>query len=108
MGDRPAGSLLVPRSNSRGDLRQLDRLRAEIAALTRENGATVLYITHDQAEAFALADRIGVLQSGRLVQCDGPGTIYRAPATPFVARVGLDPAGCFAYPAADSGGVPVR
>lgn len=45
-----------------------------------------MYITHDQAEAFALADRIGVLQAGRLVQCGLPETIYHAPATPFVAR----------------------
>ncbi len=82
---RPAVLLCdEPLSHLDADLR--DRLRAEIAALTRENGTTVLYITHDQAEAFALADRIGVLQSGRLVQCDVPETIYRAPATPFVAR----------------------
>jgi iron(III) transport system ATP-binding protein len=82
---RPAVLLCdEPLSHLDADLRE--RLRAEIAALTRENGTTVLYITHDQAEAFALADRIGVLQSGRLVQCDRPETIYRAPATPFVAR----------------------
>ncbi|HEY4461026.1 MAG TPA: ABC transporter ATP-binding protein [Streptosporangiaceae bacterium] len=82
---RPAVLLCdEPLSHLDADLRE--RLRAEIAALTRENGTTVLYITHDQAEAFALADRIGVLQSGRLVQCDRPETIYHAPATPFVAR----------------------
>jgi iron(III) transport system ATP-binding protein len=82
---RPAVLLCdEPLSHLDADLRE--RLRAEIAALTRENGTTVLYITHDQAEAFALAGRIGVLQSGRLVQCDVPETIYRAPATPFVAR----------------------
>ena len=56
------------------------------SALARETEATVLYITHDQAEAFALADRIGVLQSGRLVQCAAPETVYHEPATPFVAR----------------------
>jgi iron(III) transport system ATP-binding protein len=82
---RPAVLLCdEPLSHLDADLRE--RLRAEIAALTRENGTTVLYITHDQAEAFALAGRIGVLQAGRLVQCDVPETIYRAPATPFVAR----------------------
>ena len=82
---RPAVLLCdEPLSHLDADLRE--RLRAEIAALTRENGTTVLYITHDQREAFALADRIGVLQSGRLVQCGVPETIYRAPATPFVAR----------------------
>jgi iron(III) transport system ATP-binding protein len=63
-----------------------DQLRTEIAALARENDTTVVYIPHDQAEAFALADRIGVLHAGRLVQCGPPETIYHAPATPFVAR----------------------
>jgi iron(III) transport system ATP-binding protein len=73
-----------PLSHLDADLRV--RLRAEIATLARESDATVLYITHDQAEAFALADRIGVLQSGRLVQCDPPEAIYHEPATPFVAK----------------------
>jgi iron(III) transport system ATP-binding protein len=82
---RPAVLLCdEPLSHLDADLRV--RLRAEIAALARETEATVLYITHDQAEAFALADRIGVLQSGRLVQCDAPETVYHEPATPFVAR----------------------
>jgi ABC-type Fe3+/spermidine/putrescine transport system ATPase subunit len=73
-----------PLSHLDTDLRE--RLRAEIAALARENDTTVLYITHDQTEAFALADRVGVLQAGRLVQCDTPESVYHAPATPFVAR----------------------
>ncbi|MCW2938035.1 MAG: transporter related protein [Actinomycetia bacterium] len=82
---RPAVLLCdEPLSNLDADLR--DRLRAEIAALARENDTTVVYITHDQVEAFALADRIGVLQAGRLVQCDLPESVYHAPATPFVAR----------------------
>ncbi len=73
-----------PLSNLDTDLRE--RLRVEIATLTRETGATTIYITHDQAEAFALADRIGVLEKGRLVQFGTPEEIYRSPATPFVAR----------------------
>ena len=82
---RPAVLLCdEPLSHLDTDLRE--RLRAEIAALARENHTTVLYITHDQAEAFALADQIGVLQSGELVQCGLPETVYHAPATPFVAR----------------------
>jgi iron(III) transport system ATP-binding protein len=82
---RPAVLLCdEPLSNLDADLRE--RLRAEIAALTRENDTTVVYITHDQVEAFALGDRIGVLQAGRLVQCDLPESVYHAPATPFVAR----------------------
>ncbi|MDH2902751.1 MAG: ABC transporter ATP-binding protein [Actinomycetota bacterium] len=63
-----------------------ERLRIEIADLTREAGSSVLYITHDQVEAFALADVIGVLNEGELVQVASPEEIYRNPATPFVAR----------------------
>ncbi len=73
-----------PLSNLDADLRE--RLRVEIATLTRESGATAVYITHDQSEAFALADRIGVLDRGKLVQLSGPEEVYRTPATPFVAR----------------------
>ena len=73
-----------PLSNLDTDLRE--RLRVEIATLTRQCGATAVYITHDQAEAFALADTIGVLDQGRLVQLADPETLYHKPATPFVAR----------------------
>ncbi len=73
-----------PLSNLDADLRE--RLRVEIATLTRESGATAIYITHDQAEAFALADKIGVLDHGHLLQLAGPEEVYRRPATPFVAR----------------------
>src|SRR6185437_1858339 len=73
-----------PLSNLDADLRE--RMRVEIASLVREAGATTIYITHDQLEAFALADRIGVLQGGRLVQMGTPEEIYASPATAFVAR----------------------
>jgi len=73
-----------PLSNLDADLRE--RMRVEISALVREAGATTVYITHDQAEAFALADVIGVLERGRLVQFGTPEEIYTAPASPFVAR----------------------
>ncbi|MHB1923881.1 MAG: ABC transporter ATP-binding protein, partial [Acidimicrobiales bacterium] len=73
-----------PLSNLDADLR--DRMRVEISSLVREVGATAVYITHDQSEAFALADRIGVLDRGRLVQWGPPEEVYATPATPFVAR----------------------
>jgi iron(III) transport system ATP-binding protein len=73
-----------PLSNLDADLRE--RMRVEISALVREAGATTVYITHDQAEAFALADVIGVLEEGELVQHGTPEEIYHHPATPFVAR----------------------
>jgi iron(III) transport system ATP-binding protein len=73
-----------PLSNLDADLRE--RMRVEISALVREAGATTVYITHDQAEAFALADVIGVLEAGELVQAGSPEDVYHHPATPFVAR----------------------
>ncbi|HEX4213281.1 MAG TPA: ABC transporter ATP-binding protein [Candidatus Dormibacteraeota bacterium] len=73
-----------PLSNLDADLRE--RMRIEIATLCRESGATSIYITHDQSEAFALADVIGVLHDGHLVQSGPPEDVYRRPASPFVAR----------------------
>jgi len=73
-----------PLSNLDADLRE--RLRVEIATLTRESGATAVYITHDQSEAFALADMIAVLDRGSLVQLGTPEDIYHRPANAFVAR----------------------
>ncbi len=73
-----------PLSNLDADLRE--RMRVEISTLVRQAGATTIYITHDQAEAFALADRVGVLERGRLVQLDAPEEVYARPASPFVAR----------------------
>ena len=73
-----------PLSNLDADLRE--RMRLEISGLVREAGATTVYITHHQAEAFALADRVGILERGRLVQQGTPEEIYTQPATPFVAR----------------------
>ena len=73
-----------PLSNLDADLRE--RMRVEISSLVREAGATTVYITHDQAEAFALADHIGVLEEGVLVQWGSPEDVYSHPATPFVAR----------------------
>jgi iron(III) transport system ATP-binding protein len=73
-----------PLSNLDADLRE--RMRVEISALVREAAATTVYITHDQAEAFALADRVGILERGRLVQTGTPEEIYTQPASPFIAR----------------------
>jgi iron(III) transport system ATP-binding protein len=73
-----------PLSNLDADLRE--RMRVEISSLVREAGATTVYITHDQAEAFALADVVGVLEEGVLVQSGTPEDVYNHPATPFVAR----------------------
>ena len=73
-----------PLSNLDAQLRE--ELRLEIARLTREHGITSVYITHDQAEAFFLADQLGVMRAGRLLQFGPPEGIYTAPATHFVAQ----------------------
>ena len=52
----------------------------------RESGQTMVYITHDQAEAMALADRVAVMDRGRLLQVARPAELYHRPATPTVAR----------------------
>ncbi len=69
-----------PLSNLDADLRE--RLRVEIATLTRESGATAIYITHDQAEAFALADTSACLTTASLLQLARPEEVYRRPAKP--------------------------
>jgi iron(III) transport system ATP-binding protein len=61
-----------------------DLARAVRAAL-RAEGATALLVTHDQREAFAIADEIGVLRAGRLEQWDAPWKLYHSPKTRFVA-----------------------
>ena len=61
------------------------QLRGEIAALRRRSGAMMIYVTHDQAEAMALADRVAVMKDGWLEQTAAPHEIYRRPANRFVA-----------------------
>jgi multiple sugar transport system ATP-binding protein len=61
------------------------QLRGEIAALHRRAGAVMVYVTHDQAEAMALADRVAVMKDGALQQTAAPMDLYRRPANRFVA-----------------------
>jgi multiple sugar transport system ATP-binding protein len=72
-----------PLSNLDAALRA--ELRVELGKLLRRLDATALYVTHDQAEAMTLADRIAVLSAGKLEQVDTPRAIYEKPATVFVA-----------------------
>src|SRR5205823_6951981 len=62
------------------------QLRAEIRSLQQRLGITTLFVTHDQSEALSIADRVGVMQSGRLEQLDTPENVYRRPTTQFVAE----------------------
>jgi spermidine/putrescine ABC transporter ATP-binding subunit len=77
--------LLLDEPLSNLDAKLRVEMRGEIRALQRTLGITVIYVTHDQEEALAMSDRIGVMRAGRLEQVADPRTIYQEPATPFVA-----------------------
>jgi len=72
-----------PLSNLDAKLRV--QMRADIAALQSRLGVTTVYVTHDQAEALTLGDRVAVLSNGQLQQCDAPRVLYERPANTFVA-----------------------
>jgi multiple sugar transport system ATP-binding protein len=81
---RPQAFLLdEPLSNLDARLRL--ELRARIGRLHRDLGATMLYVTHDQAEAMALGDRVAVMRDGRVEQVDEPQALYNRPTGLFVA-----------------------
>jgi len=73
-----------PLSNLDAKLRL--RLRDDLRAILKQTGMTALYVTHDQAEAVVLGDRIGVMRDGRLLQLGTPDEIYNRPADLFVAN----------------------
>ncbi len=68
------------------DAKLREDLRIELKRVQRDLGATILYVTHDQIEAMTLADRIGVLEEGRLLQLGTPQDIYARPVSIEVAR----------------------
>jgi ABC-type Fe3+/spermidine/putrescine transport system ATPase subunit len=72
-----------PLSNLDAALRE--RTRLELRGLLKELGMTAVFVTHDQEEAFALSDRVAVLERGRLQQAGTPESLYARPANPFVA-----------------------
>lgn len=61
-------------------------LRLELKRIQQELGATILYVTHDQIEAMTLANRIGVIDQGRLIQLGTPRDIYENPRSVYVAQ----------------------
>jgi ABC-type Fe3+/spermidine/putrescine transport system ATPase subunit len=77
MLDEPLGSL---------DRTLRDELIDEIRRILRDEGVTALYVTHDQEEAFAVADRVALLNDGRVAQEGRPAEVYFAPVSGFVAR----------------------
>ncbi|HEY7666020.1 MAG TPA: ABC transporter ATP-binding protein [Xanthobacteraceae bacterium] len=83
---RRPGLLLLDEPLSNLDATLRDSMRRELAALIRQIGITALFVTHDQVEALSLADRVAVMEQGRIVQEGTPPDIYDRPANLFVAR----------------------
>lgn len=75
--DEPLGAL---------DRALRERLLTEVGDILRHTRQTAIYVTHDQTEAFTLADTVAILRAGELMQMATPREIYRAPASPWVAR----------------------
>ena len=73
-----------PLSNLDAQLRQ--EMRAELRELQQRLGLTVVYVTHDQAEAMSMADQVVLLHQGKVEQCAAPRAMYARPATTFAAR----------------------
>jgi multiple sugar transport system ATP-binding protein len=91
-----------PLSNLDAKLRV--QMRSEISRIQKRVGVATVYVTHDQIEAMTMGDRVAVMRSGRLQQCDSPQALYDAPVNLFVAafigspamnlyQARLDPAG---------------
>jgi iron(III) transport system ATP-binding protein len=78
--------LLLDEPLSNLDARLRESMRKELSALIRQIGITALFVTHDQAEALSIADRVAVMNSGRIVQEGAPAEIYERPNSVFVAR----------------------
>jgi thiamine transport system ATP-binding protein len=77
MLDEPLGSL---------DRVLRERLMVDLYRIIKQVGVTAIYVTHDHAEAFTLADVIAVMNNGKVIQVDQPETLYRQPANEIVAR----------------------
>jgi putative spermidine/putrescine transport system ATP-binding protein len=74
--DEPLGAL---------DLKLREQMQDELKAIQRQVGITFVFVTHDQGEALAMADRVAVFNDGRIVQVDDPVALYETPRTRFVA-----------------------
>ena len=88
--DEPLGALdRALRERLMGELRSILKQAGEMSE--RPQGITTIYVTHDQTEAFAVADRVAVIRRGALEHVDAPAELYRRPRTPFVARfIGME------------------
>jgi len=84
IAEAPVCLMDEPMSNLDAKLR--NEMRAEILALQRQLGITMLYVTHDQIEAMSMADQVVLLSAGRIEQVAAPATMYARPAGLFAAR----------------------
>ncbi len=78
--------LLLDEPMSALDARLRERLRVQVRKIQSELGITTVYVTHDQEEALAISDRVAVMRGGTPEQVAPPRTVYREPATRFVAE----------------------
>jgi len=82
--------ILLDEPFSNLDVELRERLAQEVRDIIKQTDTTAILVTHDQNEAFAIADEIGVMHAGRIEQWDGPYNLYHRPVTRFVANfVGL-------------------
>src|SRR5690606_170951 len=77
--------LLLDEPFSNLDVELRERLGAEVRSILKEQQITTLMVTHDQHEAFALGDIVGIMRDGEIVQWDTPFNLYHQPANRFVA-----------------------
>jgi len=100
------GILLLDEPLSNLDAKLRERMRLELKELQRRTGITFVYVTHDQAEALALSDRVAVMHQGELLQVGAPREVYTRPATravaDFMGQVNLVPARVTRVAGADS------
>jgi iron(III) transport system ATP-binding protein len=86
LAPRPVAVLLdEPFSNLDAGMRS--GVSGLVEEILRGRGVATVIVTHDREEAFSMADRVAVMNAGRIEQVDAPGAIFRSPATPFVARI---------------------
>ncbi|NYT83561.1 ABC transporter ATP-binding protein [Alcaligenaceae bacterium] len=78
--------LLLDEPFSALDRQLREDLQREVRALQRSLGITTIFVTHDQEEALLMSDRIAVMNRGKVEQCADPQSLYKSPATEFVAR----------------------
>jgi len=106
---RSPAAFLMDEPLSNLDARLRAEARAEIVALTRRLGVTTLYVTHDQGEAMAMADRVAVMQAGRVLQVAPPQELYDEPASLEVARfIGSPPMNALPAHVGEDGAVMIR